>query len=110
MLPAFDGAGRPTRAALHQDNLLTCNAGAGLLWAPAPKGLGRYQAPRVAQGDRLRTRGADWPSRQSTSRPPDDRRKERFQSHQAGVIRQPGEFKPCVELDTFIKQIKEACA
>ena len=41
---------------------------------------------------------------------PDDRRKERFQSHQAGVIRQPGEFQPCAELGAFVSRINEACA
>ncbi len=40
--------------------------------------------------------------------PPDDRRKERFQSHQAAVIRQPGDFEPSAELDTFVSQIQAA--
>ena len=39
-----------------------------------------------------------------------DRRKERFQSHQAGVIRQPGAFEPCAELETFVSRAKEVCA
>jgi hypothetical protein len=26
------------------------------------------------------------------------------------VIRQPGEFQPCAELDTFVSQVKEVCA
>jgi hypothetical protein len=42
--------------------------------------------------------------------PPDDRRKDRFHPHQAGVIRQSGEFQPCAELDTFVSRIKEICA
>ena len=43
--------------------------------------------------------------------PPDDRRKERFQSHQAGVIRQPGaSFEPGGDLDAFVGRVKEVCA
>jgi hypothetical protein len=41
--------------------------------------------------------------------PPDDRRKDRFHSHQAVVIRQPGEFEPGAELDRFVSRIKEVC-
>jgi len=42
--------------------------------------------------------------------PPDDRRKERFRSHQASVIHQPAAFAPSAELDAFIRQIKEVRA
>ena len=41
--------------------------------------------------------------------PPDDRRKDRFQSHQAAVIGQAGEFEPGAELDRFVSRIKEVC-
>jgi serine/threonine protein kinase len=107
MLPAFDGADADA-AALHQDNLLTCHA-VLIYYGAAPKawvdiklrellkatGYGR-EAPIAVQAVYIA--------------PPDDRRKERFQSHQADVIRQPGEFQPCAELDTFVSQIKEVCA
>jgi len=107
MLPAFDGADADA-AALHQDNLLTCNA-VLVYYGAAPKawvdiklrellkatGYGR-QVPIAVQAVYIA--------------PPDDRRKERFQSHQAGVIRQPGAFGLCTELDTFVRQIKEVCA
>jgi hypothetical protein len=107
MLPAFDG-GDADAAALHQDNLLTCNA-VLVYYGAAPRawvdiklrellkatGYGRA-APIAVQGVYIA--------------PPDDRRKDRFHSHQAGVIRQPGEFQPCAELDAFIGQIKEVCA
>jgi hypothetical protein len=107
MLPAFDGDDADA-AALHQDNLLTCNA-VLVYYGAAPKawvdiklrellkatGYGR-EAPIAVQAVYIA--------------PPDDRRKERFQSHQAGVIRQPGEFEPCRELETFVSQIKEVCA
>jgi hypothetical protein len=42
--------------------------------------------------------------------PPDDRRKDRFHSHQAAVIRQPGVFTPGAELDSFVSRIKEVSA
>jgi len=107
MLPAFDGDDADA-AALHQDNLLTCNA-VLVYYGAAPKvwvdiklrellkatGYGR-QAPIAVQAVYIA--------------PPDDRRKDRFHSHQAGVIRQPGEFEPCTELDTFVSRIKELCA
>jgi WD40 repeat protein len=41
--------------------------------------------------------------------PPDDRRKDRFHSHQAAVIRQPGAFEPGAELDHLVSRIKEVC-
>lgn len=107
MLPAFDGDDADA-AALHQDNLLTCNA-VLVYYGAAPKawvdiklrellkatGYGR-EAPIAVQAVYIA--------------PPDDRRKERFQSHQAGVIRQPGEFEPGPELETFVSQIREVCA
>ncbi|MBI3860810.1 MAG: protein kinase, partial [Planctomycetia bacterium] len=107
MLPAFDGDDADA-AALHQDNLLTCN-GVLVYYGAAPKawvdiklrellkatGYGR-EAPIAVQAVYIA--------------PPDDRRKERFQSHQAGVIRQPGVFEPRPELDTFISQIREVYA
>jgi hypothetical protein len=107
MLPAFDGDDGAA-AALHQDNLLTCDA-VLVYYGTAPRawvdiklrellkatGYGR-PAPIAVQG--------------VYTAPPDDRRKDRFQSHQACVIRQPGEFQPCAELDTFVSQVKEVCA
>jgi hypothetical protein len=107
LLPAFDGNDADA-AALHQDNLLTCDA-VLVYYGAAPKawvdiklrellkaaGYGR-EAPIAVQAVYIA--------------PPDDRRKERFQSHQAGVIRQPCEFQPCAELDAFVGQIKAVCA
>jgi predicted Ser/Thr protein kinase len=107
MLPAFDGNDADA-AALHQDNLLTCNA-VLVYYGAAPRawvdiklrellkatGYGR-EAPIAVQAVYIA--------------PPDDRRKERFQSHQAGVIRQPGDFQPGAELDALVSQVKEVCA
>ena len=103
MLPAFDGDDADA-AALHQENLLTCNA-VLVYYGAAPKawvdiklrellkaaGYGR-ETPIAVQAVYIA--------------PPDDRRKERFQSHHAGVIRQPGDFAPSEELDGFVGQIK----
>ena len=54
MLPAFDGDDA-VAAALHQDNLLTCDA-VLVYYGAAPKRLGRDQDARDLEGGRLRTR------------------------------------------------------
>ena len=95
-------------AALHQDNLRTCDA-VLVYFGAAPKAW-----VDVKLRDLLKAAGYGREKPIAVQAvyiaPPDDRRKERFQSHQAGVIRQPGEFQPCAELDTFISRIKEVCA
>jgi serine/threonine protein kinase len=107
LLPAFDGDDA-VAAALHHENLLTCNA-VLVYYGRAPKawvdiklrellkavGYG-HEAPIAVQAVYIA--------------PPDDRRKDRFHSHQAAVIRQPGEFEPGAELDRFVSRIKEVCA
>ena len=107
MLPAFDGDDADA-AALHQDNLLTCNA-VLVYYGAAPKA---WVDIKLRELSRRPATDAQAPIAVQAVyiAPPDDRRKERFQSHQAGVIRQPGEFEPCAELDTFVSQIKEVCA
>jgi serine/threonine protein kinase len=106
-LPAFDGNDAEA-AALHQDNLRTCDA-VLVYYGAAPKawvdiklrellkatGYGR-ENPIAAQSVYIA--------------PPDDHRKERYRSLQAGVIRQTDQFAPSAELDAFINQVKEVCA
>ena len=106
-LPAFDGDDADA-AALHQDNLMNCDA-VLVYYGVAPRawvdiklrellkaaGYGRA-TPITVQGVYVA--------------PPDDHRKERFRSHQACVIHQPGAFAPTAELESFVGQIKEACA
>lgn len=106
-LPAFDGDDS-VAAALHQENLLTCDA-VLVYYGVAPKawvdiklrellkaaGYGR-ETPIAVQAVYIA--------------PPDDRRKVRFRSHQAAVIRQPDQFAPCTELEQFVGLVKEACA
>ena len=106
MLPAFDGDDADA-AALHQDNLLTCH-GVLVYYGTAPKAWVDIKLRELLKATGY---GRETPiSVQAVYiAPPDDRRKERFQSHSAGVIRQPGEFEPCAELDTFINQVKEVC-
>jgi len=107
MLPAFDGADSDA-AALHQENLLTCDA-VLVYYGAAPKAWVDIKLRELLKATGY---GREKPiALQSVYiAPPDDRRKERFQSHQAGVIRQPGEFKPCAELDAFVSQVKEVCS
>jgi serine/threonine protein kinase len=107
MLPAFDGDDADA-AALHQDNLLTCHA-VLVYYGAAPKAWVDIKLRELLKATGY-GRGAPIAVQAVYIAPPDDRRKERFQSHQAGVIRQPGEFQPCAELDTFVSQIKEVCA
>ena len=106
-LPAFDGADADA-AALHQENLRTCDA-VLVFYGTAPKawvdiklrellkaaGYGR-EKPIAAQAVDIAA--------------PDDHRKERYRSLQAGVIRQRDEFVLSTELDAFVAQVKEACS
>jgi len=107
MLPAFDGDDSDA-AALHQDNLLTCDA-VLVYYGAAPKAWVDIKLREL-----LKATGYGRPAPIGVQAvyvaPPDDRRKERFQSHQAGVIRQPGDFEPSAELDTFVSQIQEVCS
>ena len=104
-LPAFDGDDADA-AALHQDNLLTCHA-VLVYYGAAPKAWVDIKLREL-----LKATGYGRPAPIGVQAvyvaPPDDRRKERFQSHQASVIRQPGDFEPSAELDTFVNQIKAA--
>jgi serine/threonine protein kinase len=107
LLPAFDGDDTVAEA-LHQKNLLSCNA-ALVYYGRVPRawvdinlrdllkaaGYGRA-APIAVQAVYIA--------------PPNDRRKDRFHSHQAAVIRQPGAFEPDAELDRFVSRIKEVGA
>jgi hypothetical protein len=106
MLPAFDGADADA-AALHQDNLLTCNA-VLVYYGAAPRAWVDIKLREL-----LKSTGYGRPAPIAVQAvfvaPPDDRRKERFQSHQAGVIHQSGEFAPSTALETFVSQIREVC-
>jgi serine/threonine protein kinase len=107
MLPAFDGADADA-AALHQDNLLTCDA-ALVYFGAAPRAWVDIKLRELLKATGY-GRAAPIAVQAVYIAPPDDRRKERFQSHQAGVIRQPGEFQASAELDAFVGRIKEVRA
>jgi serine/threonine protein kinase len=107
MLPAFDGNDADA-AALHQDNLLTCDA-VLVYYGAAPKAWVDIKLREVLKAPGY-GRAAPIAVQAVYIAPPDDRRKDRFHSHQAGVIRQVGEFQPCAELDTFVSRFKEMCA
>jgi serine/threonine protein kinase len=106
-LPAFDGDDADA-AALHQDNLLACDA-VLIYYGSAPKAWVDIKLREL-----LKATGYGRPAPIALQAvyvaPPDDRRKERFQSHQACVIRQPGAFEPCAELLGFVSQIKAVCS
>jgi hypothetical protein len=106
MLPAFDGDDAAA-AALHQDNLLTCD-GVLVYYGAAPRAWVDIKLRELLKATGY-GRSAPISVQAVYIAPPDDRRKERFQSHQAGVIRQTGEFAPRAELDTFVGKIKAVC-
>jgi len=106
-LPAFDGDDE-SAAALHQENLLTCDA-VMIYYGAAPKAwvdiklrellkAAGYGRPSPIQVQAVYVVGAD------------DRRKERYRSHQASVIRQANEFTTTPELQEFVAQVKGVCA
>lgn len=106
-LPAFDGNDADA-AALHQENLLTCDA-VLVYYGSAPKAWVDIKLRELLKAVGY---GRDKPiSVQAVYiAPPDDRRKERFRSHQARVIHQGAAFEPIAELDEFIGQVKGARA
>jgi serine/threonine protein kinase len=106
-LPAFDGADADA-AALHQENLRTCDA-VLVYYGSAPKAWVDIKLRELLKAagygrERPITVQAVYVA------PPHDHRKERYRSHQAGVIRQPDGFAPGPELEAFVRGVKEACA
>lgn len=106
-LPAFDGDDADA-AALHQENLLSCDA-VLVYYGSAPKAWVDIKLRELLKAAGY---GRETPIGVQAVyvAPPDDRRKERFRSHQASVIRQAEEFAPSAELNEFIGQVKEVCA
>ena len=106
-LPAFDGSDAEAEA-LHQDNLLTCDA-VLVYYGAAPKAWVDIKLRELLKATGY---GREKPIQVQAVYivPPDDRRKERFRTHGAAVIRQPDEFAPCPELDDFVGSVKEAYA
>jgi hypothetical protein len=109
MLPAFDGDDAEA-AALHRDNLLACDA-VLVYYGAAPKAWVDIKLRELLKATGY-GRGAPIAVQAVYVAPPDDRRKERFQSHQAGVIRQPGaSFEPGgPDLHAFVTRVKGVCA
>jgi len=106
-LPAFDGNDADA-AALHQENLRTCDA-VLVFYGTAPKAWVDIKLRELLKAAGY---GRDKPlaAQAVYIAPPDDHRKERYRSLQAGVIRQGSAFAPCAELESFIGKVKEACA
>jgi serine/threonine protein kinase len=106
-LPAFDGDDADA-AALHQQNLISCDA-VLVYYGAAPKAWVDIKLRELLKAAGY---GRETPIGVQAVyvAPPDDRRKERYRSHQASVIRQAEEFAPSAELDAFVSQVKEVCA
>jgi hypothetical protein len=106
-LSAFDGDDADA-AALHQDNLLTCDA-VLVYYGAVPKAWVDIKLRELLKAAGY---GRETPIGVQAVyvAPPGDRRKERYRSHPAGVIRGAEEFAPSTELDEFIGQIKDVCA
>ena len=105
-LPAFDGTDADADE-LHRDNLLTCDA-VLVYYGAAPKAWVDIKLREL-----LKVAGYGRPSPIQVQAvyvaPPDDRRKERYRSHQAQVIRPQLEAAPLAELEQFVEAVKAAC-
>jgi serine/threonine protein kinase len=103
-LPAFDGDDADA-AALHQEHLLSCDA-VIVYYGAAPKAWVDIKLRELLKAAGYgRAKPID--AQAVYVAPPDDRRKQRYRSHQATVIRADGEFSTNHELGEFVKQIKE---
>ena len=102
-LPAFDGSDAEA-AALHRDNLLTCDA-VLVYYGAAPKAWVDIKLRELLKAAGY---GRENPIEVQAVyvAPPDDHRKNRFRSHQAQVIRQPEGFAPDSEVDAFVRALK----
>src|SRR5262249_28556818 len=89
LLPAFDGDDADA-AALHHDNLLTCNA-ALVYYGRAPRAWVDIKLRELLKAAGY-GRAAPITVQAVYIAPPDDRRKDRFHSHQAAPIRHPRQF------------------
>ncbi len=106
-LPAFDGDDADA-AQLHQENLLTCDA-VLVYYGVAPKAwvdIKLRESMKAAGYER------DKPIEVQAVyiAPPVDRRKERYRTRQAEVIRQHDDALASAALDTFIGRVKEVTA
>jgi len=102
--PAFDGTDADAER-LHRENLLTCDAvivyyGQALRAWVDIKLREILKAPGYGRRAPIRLQAV-------YIAPPDDRRKDRFRSHQAQVFQQAREFSPSAELGAFVKAVKE---
>jgi hypothetical protein len=104
LLPAFDGNDEDA-AALHQENLLSCDA-VLVYYGDVPKAWVDIKLRELLKAAGY---GREAPIAEQAVyvAPPDDRRKERYRSHQAIVIHQGQDFAPSSALHEFVGRIKE---
>jgi hypothetical protein len=102
-LPAFDGTDADVET-LHRENLLTCDA-VMIYFGAAPRA---WVEVRLRELLKATGYGRSHPIKHQAVyiAPPEDRRKERYRSLQARVIRQGGEFVPGSDLEAFISELK----
>jgi len=105
-LPAFDGSDADAES-LHRDNMLTCDA-VLVYYGTVPKAWVDIKLRELLKAAGY---GRETPIQVQAVyvAPPDDRRKERYRSHQAQVIRQLQDSTPPAELEEFVRAVKAGC-
>jgi len=104
-LPAFDGTDSDAEA-LHRENLMSCDA-AIVFYGAAPKAWVDIKLRELLKAPGLGREGAI-EAQMVYVVPPGDRRKDRYRSLQAEVLRQGETFEASEELATFVAMLKGA--
>jgi serine/threonine protein kinase len=102
-LPAFDGSDADAEA-LHRENLQHCDA-AMVFFGAAPRAWVDIKLRELLKAAGYGRSGPITVQAVYVV-PPEDRRKERFRSLQARVIRQGADFSPDPELQAFVGEVK----
>lgn len=106
-LPAFDGTDADAEA-LHRENLMSCDA-AIVYYGAAPKAWVDIKLRELLKAPGLGRDGAIEAQKVYVV-PPGDRRKDRYRSLQAEVVRQGDGFEGSAELEAFVGTLKGAKA
>jgi len=106
-LPLFEGSGAEVSEA-HRHNLATCDT-ALVFYGTVTNHWMDMKLMDLVQAAGY-GRGKPWAAKAVYVAPPDDRRKARFRTHIAAVIRQSGPFEVTSELREFTDQAKQVPA